>query len=195
MSRNVVRVKRGAAATRRMWAGLLLAAGLAAAFGLAGCSKKQPVKTDPTVTQPAAPPAPVQVPKNDIPVVDERPKAEEVRPADLGLKPVFFDFDKDDLSEEARGTLAQNGRIMKEMAGVRVMIEGHCDERGTVQYNLALGEKRARSAKQYLADLGVDAGHLDVVSYGKSRPFAPGHDEASWAQNRRAQFVPQGTGH
>jgi peptidoglycan-associated lipoprotein len=160
-------------------------------LGLAGCGKKeQPVVTDPTPPPPVET-QPVEVPKADIPVVETAPNPEDLLPPDLGLQPVFFDFDKFELSSLARETLNANGRILKELAARSITIEGHCDERGTAQYNLALGEKRARSAKEYLADLGVDPGRIEVVSYGKERPFEQGHSESAWAQNRRAHFVPR----
>ncbi len=112
----------------------------------------------------------------------------EAKPAVM-LQDVFFDFDKYDLSEEARERLNQDARILRAQKDVHLVIEGHCDERGTVQYNLALGEKRAREVKDYLVSLDIDPSRIDIVSYGKEKPFALGHDEQSWAQNRRAHFV------
>jgi peptidoglycan-associated lipoprotein len=100
---------------------------------------------------------------------------------------VYFAFDQYDLDNEAMGTLSRNAKILKE-AGVTVLISGHCDERGTVEYNLALGEKRARAVRDYLVSLGVPAGKLMVTSYGESKPFAYGSTEDAWAQNRRSHF-------
>jgi len=105
------------------------------------------------------------------------------------LQDVFFDFDKYDLSAEARDKLAANSRMLRDNPNARILIEGHCDERGTVQYNLALGEKRANEARSYLTSLGISPTRIEVVSYGKERPFAMGHTEAAWSQNRRAHFV------
>ncbi|HEV8267702.1 MAG TPA: peptidoglycan-associated lipoprotein Pal [Thermoanaerobaculia bacterium] len=105
------------------------------------------------------------------------------------LKDVFFDFDKADVRSDQRDALAGNADWLKKYPTVKFRIEGHCDERGTSQYNLALGDKRANSAKDYLISLGVEASRVETVSYGKERPFAPGHDESAWAQNRRAHFV------
>jgi peptidoglycan-associated lipoprotein len=105
-----------------------------------------------------------------------------------GLKDAYFSYDDYALSSDARSVLAGNAAVLKEMRGLRVVIEGHCDERGTVEYNLALGQRRADAARSYLADLGIDAGRLSTISYGKERPFAPGHDESAWSQNRRAHF-------
>ncbi len=115
--------------------------------------------------------------------------AEEAAQPAILLQDVFFEYDKFDLSDNARDAINQNGRLLREHSSVRILIEGHCDERGTVQYNLALGEKRAREVKGYLVDLGIAASRIDVVSYGKEKPFVLGHDEASWSQNRRAHFV------
>ncbi|HHI02170.1 MAG TPA: peptidoglycan-associated lipoprotein Pal [candidate division Zixibacteria bacterium] len=102
---------------------------------------------------------------------------------------VYYDFDKYNLVDSAKAALENNARVLKDNPSVMVKIEGHCDERGTVEYNLSLGEKRAKAAKDYLIDLGVDAGRLDIISYGKERPVDPGHNEAAWAKNRRAAFI------
>jgi peptidoglycan-associated lipoprotein len=100
-----------------------------------------------------------------------------------------FDFDKFDLKPEARETLKKAAAYMLAGKDVTVVIEGNCDERGTVEYNLALGEKRALSAMKFLVDLGVDKGRIKTISYGKERPLDPGHTEEAWAKNRRDHFV------
>lgn len=105
-----------------------------------------------------------------------------------GLKDVFFAYDDHALTADARSILAGDAAYLKEMRGMRLLIEGHCDERGTVEYNLALGQRRADAARNYLVDLGIDAGRLTTISYGKERPFVAGHDESAWSQNRRAHF-------
>ena len=105
------------------------------------------------------------------------------------LSDVFFDYDQADLREDARSALAANAEWLKKYPTVQVLIEGHCDERGTAEYNLALGEKRALAAKTYLVSLGVPADRLRTVSYGKEFPFEAGHDENAFAKNRRAHFV------
>jgi peptidoglycan-associated lipoprotein len=105
------------------------------------------------------------------------------------LKPAFFDYDKAELRADARDVLAANATWLKSHPTVAFTIEGHCDERGTAQYNLALGDRRANSAKEYLVSLGIDSGRIKTVSYGKERPFATQHDEEAWAKNRRAHFV------
>jgi len=105
------------------------------------------------------------------------------------LKSIYFDYDKALLTDEARRTLNENAAWLKANAGSRLMIEGHCDERGTSEYNLALGDRRAKSVRDYLVAAGVDGGRLRTISYGKERPLDPGHDEAAWRANRRAQFT------
>jgi len=107
----------------------------------------------------------------------------------ISLNHVYFDFDSYSLTSEAKSTLEANGRELKRVTAANITIEGHCDERGTKAYNLALGEKRANAAREYLVALGVSASRINVVSYGKERPFDEGHDEAAWAKNRRAHFV------
>src|SRR5262249_16910505 len=105
------------------------------------------------------------------------------------LKPVFFDYDKADLRGDARDVLSANAAWLKTHPSVMFTIEGHCDEPGTAQYNLALGDRRGTGGKECLAWLGTDAGRIKAVSYGKERPFATAHDEDAWAKNRRAHFV------
>ena len=108
-------------------------------------------------------------------------------PQDYGIEDVFFAFDKYDLDAESMSILAANARILRE-AGVTILISGHCDERGTVEYNLALGEKRANAVRDYLVSLNVPARLLRITSYGESKPFMYGHNEDAWAMNRRAHF-------
>jgi peptidoglycan-associated lipoprotein len=170
---------------------ILAALGLLLVLGLGGCSKKQQQADISSMPSDAASEETIKVADNDIPVAQPGTEASDVITGDMGLKPVFFDFDKHELTAQARETLNANGRILKEKKTLRVTIEGHCDERGTTQYNLALGEKRARAAMNYLASLGIESGRMEIVSYGKERPFMMGHDEASWGQNRRAHFVPR----
>ena len=114
------------------------------------------------------------------------PRAEIIMP---GLGDVFFDFDKSELRSDAVAQLKTNANWIQASGGRKVVVEGHCDERGTNEYNLALGERRANSAKDYIVNLGVEPARLKTVSYGEEKPFAEGHNEDAWAQNRRAHFV------
>jgi peptidoglycan-associated lipoprotein len=127
---------------------------------------------------------------------------EEVVPADIEslnrwvrdkgyVRDAFYNYDESTLDADAQAALTASANWLKgkDGAGYSLLIEGHCDERGTEQYNLALGDKRANSAKDYLVTLGVDAGRIRTVSYGEERPFEEGHEESSWSQNRRAHLV------
>jgi peptidoglycan-associated lipoprotein len=105
------------------------------------------------------------------------------------LKTIYFDYDKYFIRDDAKPTLSANAAWLNKFKSARVLIEGHCDERGTEDYNLALGEKRAKSAYDYLLSLGISADRLQTISYGKSQPIDPGHSEISWQRNRRAQFT------
>ncbi|MDM7926726.1 MAG: peptidoglycan-associated lipoprotein Pal [bacterium] len=152
---------------------------------LAGCSKQ--VQKNPegegsiTEERVQTPAEPRQERK-----VEPRP---ERSAAAIVLDNVYFDYDQHALSSQARGVLAGHSRTLRENPGVRVRIEGHCDERGTIEYNLALGERRAVSVKRYLVDAGVDERRISTISYGKERPADPGHNEQAWALNRRAVFI------
>lgn len=164
---------------------LVALVGVLALVAFGGCSKKPAI-----VTEPAPIEAPVEVvkpaPQPEAPK-PTTPDYANLDPSQYGVNDVFFGYDKNDLDDVAMGILTKNARILKE-ANVMVMVAGHCDERGTIEYNLALGEKRAKAARDYLVNLGVPAANLKVTSYGESRPFAMGHGEADWAQNRRAHF-------
>jgi peptidoglycan-associated lipoprotein len=105
------------------------------------------------------------------------------------LRPVFFALDSSELSSEAQQIMNANAQVLRQYTTWVVTIEGHCDERGTAEYNLALGERRALAARAYLISLGLPADRLRTVSYGKEFPFDPGHDESAFAKNRRAHFV------
>jgi len=106
-----------------------------------------------------------------------------------GLQTVYFGFNSASLNSSTRAALSANAEILKKNGSVELQIEGHCDERGGVQYNLALGEKRAKAVKQYLVSMGVSSSRLSTISFGKERPVSFGHDETSWSKNRRANFV------
>lgn len=133
-------------------------------------------------TAPAPTPAPVAEapsPAAPAPVVERRSR----------LDPIYFDFDRSEIKLESRNVIETNANWLRQNPVARIQIEGHCDERGSVQYNLALGERRAESTRRYLESLGVDASRLSTISYGKERPVDPGHTEEAWAKNRRAEFV------
>jgi peptidoglycan-associated lipoprotein len=134
--------------------------------------------------EPAAPPAALSSPA--APTAASSPAAER-----LSLADIFFDFDQYTIRTDAQSTLSDNAAWIKSTPGKAIVIEGHCDERGTQAYNLVLGDKRARSAKRYLEDLGVPASRLKTTSYGELRPFCKERDESCYQQNRRAHFVAQ----
>lgn len=104
------------------------------------------------------------------------------------LKDVHFEYDSAQLSATMRATLEENAAWLSGYPSVRILVEGHCDERGTVEYNLALGEERARAVRDYLRDLGIGSGRMRIISYGKEFPLDPGHNEAAWRRNRRAHL-------
>lgn len=106
-----------------------------------------------------------------------------------GLQTVYFDFDSSSLSSAGRMTLESNAAYLKDNDNIDIQVEGHCDERGGEQYNLALGERRARAIKDYLSALGVEASRISIISFGKTTPLAFGHDESAWSKNRRGNFV------
>ena len=164
---------------------------LAALGGLVilGCSKPPPPPPPepppPRMEEPPPPPPP------EPPAVDEealRRQRIQARIAEV-FKPIYFAYDQASLSPEAQSTLQAIGGLMKEVPEITARIEGHADERGTNEYNLALGDRRARAVQDYLASYGVQSSRLQSISYGEEKPAADGHDESSWTQNRRAEFT------
>jgi peptidoglycan-associated lipoprotein len=105
------------------------------------------------------------------------------------LKPVYFKYDSDEIDDEGKKVLAANAEVLKTYPSWIITVEGHCDERGTAEYNLALGDRRALAARNFLVSLGIAPDRLRTVSYGKEFPFDPGKDEAAWEKNRRAHFM------
>jgi peptidoglycan-associated lipoprotein len=105
------------------------------------------------------------------------------------MSPIYFDFDRYNIRDEMKPRMEENARILLDHATVRIEIQGNCDERGTNEYNLALGERRAKSAKAYLSNLGVNPDRIEILSYGEENPLATGHDETAWKENRRDDFV------
>ncbi len=131
-----------------------------------------------------------QVPSDDDRYAGQRLTAEEARAADeITNARVYFEYDKFDLKAESKQVLARKAELLKRYTKIRVSIQGHCDERGTEEYNLALGERRARAAYEFLTMSGVGAGQLEMVSYGKLQPAVQGHNEAAWSKNRRDEFI------
>lgn len=109
------------------------------------------------------------------------------------VQDAYFDFDKADIRTDARGALARSAEFLRSYSQVRILIEGHCDERGSTEYNLALGDRRAEAARQFLISLGVDPNRIETVSYGKEKPFCTQSNESCWQQNRRAHITFAGT--
>jgi len=187
---------------RRIHLIVLMAVVLSVVAG--ACAKKPPTVARPmppppdnTNAIPPTPPAPPRPVDEPIPVP---PEPEAIRSGDLKddldtlnrsgvLKPVFFELDSSDVSGDSQKVLQENAEVMRKNSQWQVTIEGHCDERGTAEYNLALGERRAIAARTYLVSLGIPAERVRVVSYGKEFPFEQGHDESAWSKNRRAHFV------
>lgn len=172
----------------------LTCATLALAVAAAACSHKKPPETEP---RPRNEPPPVTQPADNGQDAARRAAEEERARRERAMtslqQQIYFAFDKSDLEQEARDRLQAKAQVLRDYPEIRVRIEGHCDERGTVEYNLALGERRANAAREYLIDLGIDPDRLTTVSYGEERPAVDGHNEAAWAQNRRDEFVPLGS--
>lgn len=174
------------------------------------CSRKKPPVARPTPPPPsagttggAAPPAPPEPlaepepPVASVPAepaiagstVDYNARSLDELNRESPLQPVFYIYDSADVAGEMQSTLQKNAEILKQYPSWVVTIEGHCDERGTAEYNLTLGERRAQAARAYLVSLGIPAERLKTVSYGKEFPFDPGTTEEAYAKNRRAHFV------
>ena len=166
-----------------------------------GCAKKELVKSTDTASEAAGstlPPVETQIGPQES-IVTETMKPEETQTAMAGVaatqeKPsdfpdIHFDFDKSFIREDAKPILQEVADYLKASRAASILVEGHCDERGTAEYNIALGERRAESAKTYLLSLGVKAGAVSTISFGEEKPIDPGHDEVAWERNRRAHFV------
>lgn len=148
------------------------------------CAKKEiaPVVEEVEPAEEVAPP---------LEEIEEEPveEVEEAEPVDL--EDIFFDYDKFNIKKEYESVLTDNAELLLGSPEVRLLIEGHCDERGTNEYNIALGEKRAKAVMDFYVTYGVSADRLSMVSYGEERPFARGNNEEAWAKNRRAHMVVQ----
>jgi peptidoglycan-associated lipoprotein len=178
---------------------ILTAAALATAVA---CHKKAPPVARPapppptSSTAPATPPAPPEPMREPTSVPAEPVRDDAIASASLDdlnrnspLKPVFYELDSSEVSPAGQKVLDENATVLKRYSAWAITIEGHCDERGTAEYNLALGERRAVAARAYLVAQGISADRLRIISYGKEFPFDPGHDESAFAKNRRAHFV------
>jgi peptidoglycan-associated lipoprotein len=178
--------------------------GIAVILALAttgACAKKKgatgpqpPPLDEPAAVTPTPPPAPQRV--EDTTPAQPRLTDDSIRDKSLDdlnrdspLKPVFFPLDSAELDDTGRAIANSNAAVLKQYASWGITIEGHCDERGTAEYNLALGERRAVAVKTYLSSLGVSPDRIRTVSYGKEFPFDMGHSEDAWAKNRRGHFV------
>ena len=144
-------------------------------------------------TTPARPPDPPPIPEASVSSAPLDPMAnrsiEEINGPNSPLKPVYFLYDSDTLDDEAKKVLAANAEVLKTYRTWVITVEGHCDERGTAEYNLSLGDRRAEAARSYLVSLGIAAERLRKVSFGKEFPFDTGRTEEAYAQNRRAHFM------
>jgi peptidoglycan-associated lipoprotein len=180
----------------------VIALSVALSLTVAGCRKPAPTTAPappppppaapatppappPPPPPPAAPPAPAALTEDQI----FAQKSLEQLNAERPLGDVFFDLDESTIRNDARGPLQKNAEWMKRWSGTRIQVEGHCDERGTAEYNLALGERRANAVKEYLVSLGIDANRIAVVSKGKEAPFCNTSNESCWQENRRGHFV------
>ena len=184
----------------------LLLSFMAVVFMLAGygCANKQ-LKSDGGQIKPLAPPEAAQnSPSGDNdqskreaketeapPGPKEQPEPVDAARSERSLQAIYFDLDKYDIKPADASILEAGAKWIRAKKPGLVIIEGNCDERGTVEYNLALGERRSEAAKDYLVSMGVDASKLKMISYGKSKPVDPGHNEEAWAKNRRDDFVVQ----
>jgi peptidoglycan-associated lipoprotein len=179
-------------------------------FLVCSCAKKQVVAEEEEITAPPVGPEVVIVEEEELPAVEVAKEVEEevVETYDIGLpeemeveaveeglaakfegKSVYFDFDKSFIKPEYRPVLEEKAGLLKDNPNIHIRIEGNCDERGTNEYNIALGERRANSAKSFLVSLGISPDRVETISYGEERPLFLSHDEDSWSKNRRDDFL------
>ncbi len=170
--------------TKRFWIGLALVLVIPGLMFAASCAKKK-IECGPAwapaveeEAEPKLPPKVVEEQPPRVAAIEEFPKED-----------IYFEFDRSSLLPEARDNLRAKAKWLIAHPDVSAIIEGHCDERGTNEYNMALGDRRAGSAETFLVDLGVAASRLKTISYGEEKPFDPSHDEEAWAKNRRVHFV------
>jgi peptidoglycan-associated lipoprotein len=165
-----------------IWVGMFIVVVFALTI-FTGCAEKKAVVTEGTVQEEAAPAQSAATTK------EQSAKVEPAATAETAVKDIFFEFDKSNISPDAREILKTNADFLLKNGNSKVVIEGHCDERGTAEYNMALGQRRAQETKNYLVNLGIKEPRIKTISYGEERPFDPGHDEDAWAKNRRAHFA------
>ena len=159
--------------------------------GLTPPSTGEPSSAGASAAAPVEPvaPAPVPTPPSPSPPPAPAALAEAPKALELVVKDIYFDFDQAVIREDSKKTLADNIQWFKANPAAKVTIEGHCDERGSSEYNLALGERRARVTRDFLVTAGIEAKRINTISFGKERPFVLGHDETAWKWNRRAHFI------
>jgi peptidoglycan-associated lipoprotein len=168
----------------------LIVIAVAGLFSLWGCPKKMEVASTPESQKEAATaPSPAQAAPAAAPEVKSGEPEERATESGTGLKMIYFDFDKSFIRDDARPVMQANAEWLKAHPKVKVRIEGSCDERGTIEYNQALGQRRAASAKKYLTDTGVSSSRISLLSYGKEKPACSDHDETCWQKNRRDDLV------
>jgi peptidoglycan-associated lipoprotein len=167
-----------------------------------GCSKKQVKPDEPVVVEspPSSPDEGTRAAEEEArrralqeqELLEQQQRQREMAArAKFGAEDIYFDFDRSDLKPEARATLQEKADFLRAYPSVTVIIEGHCDERGTAEYNIALGERRAEAAKGFLMNLGISGSRMTTISYGEEKPVAMGHNEKAWAKNRRVHFEVQ----
>ena len=166
---------------------MVLALGLAISVaGLNGCAAKKKIAEEPVKKEEPKPPR-KPAPPAVVPRAPE--KKEEVVPRDLSFTTIYFDFDKSNIRSDQRDAINRNAQLMSKYKTVKIRLEGHCDERGTEEYNMALGQRRADSIIRYLTDYGISNSRITTTSYGEMRPVDPGHNEAAWSKNRRCEII------
>lgn len=173
---------------------VLTAAALALTFAFAFACKKAPPKQTAEAAPP--PPAVTEAPPPPAPAPTPAPRGDDVLSADLAmlnsrgyLKDAYFDYNEATLRDDTRANLSADADWLKKYGTIQILVEGHCDERGTTEYNLALGDRRANAVKEYLGSLGVDVSRVRTVSYGKERPFCSESNEQCWQSNRRGHLL------
>jgi peptidoglycan-associated lipoprotein len=180
---------------------VLVASVLIAIVGVTACAKKKPAPPPPapapapapppTTPPPPPPPPPAPAPPPAAPTEDEifAKKTLEALNAEKPLDDAFFDLDSTQIRDDAKPALQKDAEWMKRWSSTKIMIEGHCDSRGTSEYNLALGDRRAKAVQDYLVSLGIPTDRIQIVSKGKEQPFCADENETCWQQNRRGHFL------